>query len=141
MSVVGHVESVWRYPVKSMRGERVESAFVGFAGVYGDRLYAFQSSAAEVGFPFLTAREQAQLLLHQPRFRHPEKATRPPNLAQAERVAPGVTPVYPAIDDLVVDVETPDGALFAIDDPALRENLGKADGAGRTERCSDPIAP
>ena len=61
MSVVGHVESVWRYPVKSMRGERVESAFVGFAGVYGDRLYAFQSSAAEVGFPFLTARAVAQL--------------------------------------------------------------------------------
>ena len=37
MSVVGHVESVWRYPVKSMRGEKVASAFVGFAGVYGDR--------------------------------------------------------------------------------------------------------
>ena len=52
MSVVGHVESVWRYPVKSMRGEKVASAFVGFAGVYGDRLYAFQSSAAVAGIPF-----------------------------------------------------------------------------------------
>jgi len=40
MSVVGRVESVWRYPVKSMRGEQLESAFVSFAGVYGDRLYA-----------------------------------------------------------------------------------------------------
>jgi MOSC domain-containing protein len=57
MSVIGHVESVWRYPVKSMRGEKLERAFVGFSGVYGDRLYAFQSSAAAAGFPFLTARQ------------------------------------------------------------------------------------
>jgi hypothetical protein len=130
MSVVGHVESVWRYPVKSMRGERLESAFVGFAGVYGDRLYAFQSSAAPVGFPYLTGREQARLLLFQPRFRNPEKALRPPNLAEAEHLAPGLTPVYPAMDDLIVDVETPEGALLAIDNPALRDSLGKADGVG-----------
>jgi len=44
MSVTGAVESVWRYPVKSMRGEKLESAFVGFAGVYGDRLFAFRNS-------------------------------------------------------------------------------------------------
>ena len=140
MSVVGHVESVWRYPIKSMRGEKVASAFVGFAGVYGDRLYAFQSSAAVAGFPFLTAREQAQMLLHQPRFRHPEKALQPPNLAEAEHLAPDLTPVYPSSDDLVVDIVTPDGAVVAIDSPALRaplaqeahrrECLGKTEGAG-----------
>jgi uncharacterized protein len=146
MSVVGHVESVWRYPVKSMRGEKLESAFVGFAGVYGDRLYAFQSSAAAVGFPFLTGREQARMLLFQPRFRHPEKALRPPNLAEAEHLAPGLTPVYPAMDDLVVDVETPDGALLAIDNPALRHSLGKADGAGeltllRSDRAMTDCRP
>ena len=38
MSVVGKVDSLWRYPVKSMRGEELEEAFVGFSGVYGDRL-------------------------------------------------------------------------------------------------------
>jgi hypothetical protein len=32
MSVVGPVESVWRYPVKSMRGEELREAFLGFAG-------------------------------------------------------------------------------------------------------------
>ena len=42
MSIVGKVESLWRYPVKSMRGERLDEAFVGFAGVYGDRLFAFR---------------------------------------------------------------------------------------------------
>jgi len=146
MSVVGHVESVWRYPVKSMRGERLESAFVGFAGVYGDRLYAFQSSAAPVGFPYLTGREQARLLLFQPQFRHPEKALRPPNLAEAEHLAPGLTPVYPAMDDLIVDVETPEGALLAIDNLALRDSLGKADGVGeltplRSDRAMTDCRP
>ncbi len=51
MSLVGKVESLWRYPIKSMRGEELEEAFVGFSGVYGDRLYAFKSSAAPKGFP------------------------------------------------------------------------------------------
>ena len=36
MSMVGTVDSLWRYPVKSMRGEELEEAFVGFSGVYGD---------------------------------------------------------------------------------------------------------
>ena len=57
MKLVGKVESLWRYPVKSMRGEELQEAFVGFPGVYGDRLYAFRSSAAPKGFPFLTGRE------------------------------------------------------------------------------------
>ncbi|MEO6567753.1 MAG: MOSC N-terminal beta barrel domain-containing protein, partial [Opitutaceae bacterium] len=43
MSTIGTVESVWRYPIKSMRGEELPEVFVGFAGVYGDRVCAFQS--------------------------------------------------------------------------------------------------
>ena len=46
MELIGTVESLWRYPVKSMRGEELQEAFVGFAGVYGDRLYAFRNSMA-----------------------------------------------------------------------------------------------
>ena len=38
MELIGTVESLWRYPVKSMRGEELQEAFVGFSGVYGDRL-------------------------------------------------------------------------------------------------------
>jgi MOSC domain-containing protein len=64
MAMIGHVESLWRYPVKSMRGEEVEQAFVGFAGVYGDRLYAFRDSAAPKGFPYLTGREEERMLLY-----------------------------------------------------------------------------
>ena len=81
MSVVGQVESVWRYPVKSMRGEALPEIFVGFAGVYGDRLFAFKSSAAPSGFPYFTGRERHEMLLYCPRFRHPQKAALPPNLA------------------------------------------------------------
>ena len=40
MKVVGRLESVWRYPVKSMSGETLPEAYVSFAGVLGDRLYA-----------------------------------------------------------------------------------------------------
>lgn len=69
MRVIGKVESLWRYPVKSMRGEQLQEAFVGFAGVYGDRVYAFQSAAAAKGFPYLTGREQESMLLYRPAFR------------------------------------------------------------------------
>ena len=54
--VVGHVESLWRYPVKSMRGEALPEAFVSFSGILGDRLYAVHNSAAPKAFPYLTAR-------------------------------------------------------------------------------------
>ena len=71
MTVVGRVESLWRYPVKSMRGEEIKQSFLGFSGVYGDRLYAFHDTSAPEGFPFLTGREQERMLLYQPRFRQP----------------------------------------------------------------------
>src|SRR5207248_5175166 len=34
MSLIGHVESVWRYPVKSMAGEELPEIYAGF-GEYG----------------------------------------------------------------------------------------------------------
>src|SRR5437868_12397664 len=123
MSAIGTVESLWRYPVKSMRGEELDEVFAGFSGVYGDRLFAFSSSASPKGFPFLTGREQRQMLRYRPRFRQPEKAARPINQAEAEKLPPGVTPLYAAPDDLMLDVETPSGDALAIDDSALIEAL------------------
>jgi uncharacterized protein YcbX len=128
MSIVGKVDSVWRYPVKSMRGEELEEVFVGFSGVYGDRLFAFKSSASPKGFPYLTGREQKEMLLYRPRFRHPEKAARPTNLAEAESMAPGVTALFAERADLVLDVETPSGEVFAVDDPQLIRRLGEGIG-------------
>lgn len=119
MTIVGSIESLWRYPVKSMRGENLPEAFVGFPGTYGDRVYAFRSAAAPKGFPWLTAREQEAMLLYRPSFRHAERTTKPGNLAEAEAIGSGLTPVYADVSDLILDVETPSGERLAIDDPRL----------------------
>jgi len=121
MSIVGKVESLWRYPVKSMRGEELDEMFAGYAGVYGDRLFAFASSANANGFPFFTGRDQRQMIRYRARFRNPEKAARPVNLSDAEKH--NATPLYAAPNDLMLDIETPDGKTFAINDPALIDNL------------------
>jgi uncharacterized protein YcbX len=121
MSIIGKVDSLWRYPVKSMRGEELDEAFAGFSGVYGDRLFAFKSSASPNGFPYFTAREQRRLLQYRPHFRYPEKAARPINLTEAESM--GANPVSADSSELMVDVETPDGQALAIDDPALMDML------------------
>jgi hypothetical protein len=121
MSVIGHVESLWRYPVKSMRGEELDEAFASYSGIYGDRVFAFRSSANHKGFPYFTAREQRKLLQYRPRFRYPNKAARPINLIEAE--SRNARPLLADLADLLVDVETPDGRTLAIDDPALIEAL------------------
>jgi uncharacterized protein len=123
MAVVGKVESVWRYPVKSMRGEEMDEIFAGYAGVYGDRLFAFDSSASHKGFPFFTGRDQRQMIRYRARFRHPEKARRPANWNEAQQLSPTLTPISASTTDLMIDVETPDGKTFAIDDPALIHHL------------------
>ena len=121
MSVVGKVDSLWRYPVKSMRGEELDEAFASYSGIYGDRVFAFRSSANHKGFPYFTAREQRKLLQYRPRFRHPDKASRPINLIEAQ--SRNANPLLADLAELIVDVETPDGKTVAIDDPVLIEML------------------
>jgi uncharacterized protein YcbX len=134
MTVVGKVESLWRYPVKSMRGEALQQSYLGFSGVYGDRLYAFHDKSAPEGFPFLTGREQEQMLLYQPSFRHPNHAASPPNLPEAEANEPGLTPVYADTADLTVDIQMPSGDVLSIDDAALITRL--SEGLDRTHTLS-----
>lgn len=119
MTNVGRVESLWRFPVKSMRGEELQEAFAGFAGVYGDRVYAFRSSAAQKGFPYLTAREQGRMLQCRATYRDGARMSMPPNLAEAEAMPPGATPLYAEPPDTMVDVEMPGGEVLSIDDPRL----------------------
>ncbi len=80
------------------------------------------------------------MLLHQPRFRRPDKALCPPNLAEAEHLAPGLTPVYPSFADLIVDVETPDRGHLAIYSPELCERLRKSSDRAGGLRCFGRIA-
>ena len=39
---IGQVEAIFRYPVKSMGGERLEVAKLGWHGLEGDRRLAFR---------------------------------------------------------------------------------------------------
>jgi uncharacterized protein YcbX len=45
MTAVGRVAALWRYPVKSMLGEELDSSSVGERGLAGDRAYALVDAA------------------------------------------------------------------------------------------------
>jgi uncharacterized protein len=53
------VAELWRYPVKSLQGERLETATLNVNGVHGDRRYAIYD--LQTGFG-LTGRRQPELL-------------------------------------------------------------------------------
>jgi hypothetical protein len=63
---LGHIRELVRYPVKSMAGTRVESAFLGWHGLVGDRRFAFRRLGDQNGFPWLTASRVPELLLYHP---------------------------------------------------------------------------
>ena len=69
LTEIGHVEAIFRYPVKSMRGQRLEVANLGWHGLDGDRHLALRRMDNRSGFPWLTASRLPDLLLfapHQP---------------------------------------------------------------------------
>ena len=107
-------------------------AHVGFAGVLGDRIYGVHQAGATLAFPYLTARSAKDMLRFRPRFRHPERTLIPRNLADAEALGPGVTPLFPSGEDLALDIETPDGKTMPLSDPELLRLL-----AGPKLRASD----
>ncbi len=63
---VGMVVSVFRYPVKSMQAEAVDTAEVNFKGIRGDRSYAFIKEGESRGFPWFTARDNPNMVLYSP---------------------------------------------------------------------------
>jgi uncharacterized protein len=123
LKTVGHVTSLWRYPVKSMRGEPLLDAFAAYSGIYGDRFYAFFSEGCNKGFPYFTGREKESMLLYTPAYRHADRMAAPPNLADANALSPGLTCVYPEGEEMMVDVRTPTGETWAINDPQLLTSL------------------
>jgi uncharacterized protein YcbX len=66
MHEIGHVEAIFRYPVKSMAGERLETANLGWHGLDGDRRLAFRRINDRGGFPWLTAGKLPGLVLFTP---------------------------------------------------------------------------
>src|SRR6185503_18520749 len=68
---VGEVEALFRYPVKSMSGEPLEAADLGWHGLDGDRRLAFRRLDDRGGFPWLTASKLPELILFAPQSREP----------------------------------------------------------------------
>jgi len=66
---IGQVEAIFRYPVKSMAGERLEVANLGWHGIDGDRRLALRRTQERSGFPWLSASKLPDLLLFTP-LRH-----------------------------------------------------------------------
>src|SRR6266513_2685409 len=62
-------EAIFRYPVKSMGGERLEVAKLGWHGLEGDRRLAFRRLDDRSGFPWLTASKLPDLILFSPHRR------------------------------------------------------------------------
>lgn len=89
---------LWRYPVKSMAGERLERAVLGRLGLPGDRAFALRD---EIAGEIRGARNHPVLLLCSARL------VREPDAAGEERA----------------EIVLPDGDRLASDDPALAERL------------------
>ncbi|HLJ58202.1 MAG TPA: MOSC N-terminal beta barrel domain-containing protein [bacterium] len=100
MDVVARIRAIARYPVKSMRGEDLETASLTFQGLAEDRRYAFVQAGSRSAFPWLTGRQYPGLLRYQPRV---ELAPDPSNPR--------------------VQVTTPEGVTLDVNDDRLRRAL------------------
>jgi uncharacterized protein YcbX len=72
------VRAIYRFPVKSMRGELLDSAALRWHGLAGDRRYAFVRSDNGSDFPWLTGRQVPRLLLYSPHLTLPDDPRRSP---------------------------------------------------------------
>ncbi len=63
---IGNVEAIFRYPVKSMGGEQLEVANLGWHGLDGDRRLALRRKDDRSGLPWLTASKLPDLLRFAP---------------------------------------------------------------------------
>lgn len=102
---VGHIEAIFRYPVKSMSGERLETATMGWHGIEGDRRLAFRRMEERGGFPWLSAGKLPDLLRYAPRRNDG------------------------ASGDLPTHVRTPDGAELPVFSEELAGEVGRRHGA------------
>src|SRR3954462_2826223 len=103
MTHAGSVAEIWRYPVKSMAGERIGESAIDVRGLHADRMWAVRD--VELG-TFTTARRWPVLLRCGARF-----AVDP----AGRSAGPG--------DVLEVPVTFPDGAELATADPAIHDRL------------------
>ena len=97
---LGHISAIFRYPIKSMAGERLDSAKIGWHGVEGDRRLAFRRLAERGAFPWLTASRLPELLLYEPIGRQDTTG-----------------------EPLPTHIRTPDGKEYSLSDEALLKEI------------------
>lgn len=103
---IGYVEAIFRYPVKSMAGERLDAANLHWHGIEGDRRLAFRRTQDRGGFPWLTASKLPELLLFSPQRREDGSE-----------------------EGLPTHVQTPDGEPMPIFGEELAAEVGRRYGA------------
>jgi uncharacterized protein len=103
---IGEVQALFRYPVKSMRGEPLEAADMGWHGLDGDRRLALRRIDDRGGFPWLTASKLPELTLFAP-----------------QRRAVAVDAILPT------HVRTPNGEELAIFGPELATDISRRHGS------------
>jgi uncharacterized protein YcbX len=82
---VARVVAINRYPVKSMAGETVSDAHIGWHGIAGDRRFAFLLEDDTSGLPWLSARETPGALGYASRYATEQDVDR----GRAEVITPG----------------------------------------------------
>jgi len=124
---IGAIESIWRYPVKGMRGEEIPHVYTAFTGLMGDRIYGVVAADADPGNPWHTGRDQEEFVLYKASYESGEEILLPKNLdATYSEWAPGIDPIYPDSDAFKVSVETPEGTTYDdIENPAFIADLEK----------------
>ena len=75
---MGHVKAIYRYPVKSMRGETLAEAQLGFLGFVGDRRFAYIQTEDQTGFPWLMGRQFSGMVRYTPSFIEPSEPHKAP---------------------------------------------------------------
>lgn len=103
---VGEIAALFRYPIKSMAGESVETAVLGRHGLAGDRRLALRRLDDRTGFPWLTASKVPDLLRFVPLRRPSVDAHEPPS-----------------------HVRTPEGEEISAFGPELASDLGRRHGS------------
>lgn len=102
-----HIAEIWRYPVKSMGGEKTDRACLGPLGVAGDRVVHVEDGRGR----FITSRTHPQLLGHH--------ATLDPS---GEPRVDGVLWTEPEVGQQIADIAGP-GARLVRDDSADRFDI------------------
>ncbi|WEG13249.1 MOSC domain-containing protein [Pullulanibacillus sp. KACC 23026] len=70
MQLIGKIKEMNRYPVKSFKGETLDSTRIEKNGVYGDRCFAFIDETKSGWHRYITARQIPAMLSYQARLSH-----------------------------------------------------------------------